>query len=91
MSGRRGSTGRLRSSLALPRQYHAVRLTRVLLNSVGKNSSLNRFRTEQPLKPERIEIGTTTSSVEHLVDNMQAGVGRVPDDATRERMAEELA
>jgi diketogulonate reductase-like aldo/keto reductase len=28
-----------------------------------------------------------TSKVEHLVDNMQAGVGTLPDAATRERMA----
>ena len=31
-----------------------------------------------------------TRRVEHLRDNMQAGLGRLPDDATRRRMAEYL-
>jgi diketogulonate reductase-like aldo/keto reductase len=31
-----------------------------------------------------------TSKVAHLVDNMQAGVGRLPDKAMRERMAQHL-
>jgi diketogulonate reductase-like aldo/keto reductase len=32
-----------------------------------------------------------TSKAEHLVDNLQAGVGPLPDNATRERMARYLA
>ena len=32
-----------------------------------------------------------TSKVKHLVDNMQAGVGRLPDSAARERMARLIA
>jgi diketogulonate reductase-like aldo/keto reductase len=32
-----------------------------------------------------------TSNPKHLVDNMQAGYGRLPDEATRERMAAELS
>jgi aryl-alcohol dehydrogenase-like predicted oxidoreductase len=31
-----------------------------------------------------------TSKVAHLVDNMQAGVGRLPDKTMRERMAQHL-
>jgi diketogulonate reductase-like aldo/keto reductase len=32
-----------------------------------------------------------TSKVEHLIDNMQAGMGQLPDAATRERMAQYVA
>jgi diketogulonate reductase-like aldo/keto reductase len=31
-----------------------------------------------------------TGKVTHLVENMQGGVGRLPDQATRERMAQHL-
>jgi aryl-alcohol dehydrogenase-like predicted oxidoreductase len=32
-----------------------------------------------------------TSKVEHLIDNMQAGMGPLPDGALRERMAKHVA
>ncbi|MGI9235906.1 MAG: aldo/keto reductase [Woeseiaceae bacterium] len=33
---------------------------------------------------------TETSKVHHIVDNMRAGLGRLPDEATRDRMSEYL-
>ena len=35
-------------------------------------------------------IVTETSQVRHVIDNMRAGYGRLPDDATRQRMSEYL-
>ena len=35
-------------------------------------------------------VATETSKVKHVVDNMRAGYGRLPDEATRQRMREYL-
>ena len=40
--------------------------------------------------PAITSVVTETSKVRHVVDNMRAGYGRLPDEATRERMSEYL-
>ena len=35
-------------------------------------------------------IVTETRQVRHVIDNMRAGYGRLPDEATRQRMSEHL-
>jgi aryl-alcohol dehydrogenase-like predicted oxidoreductase len=38
--------------------------------------------------PAVTSVVTETSSVRHIIDNMRAGYGRLPDEATRKRMSE---
>jgi len=40
--------------------------------------------------PAMTSVVTETSKVHHVVDNMRAGYGRLPDEATRQRMSEYL-
>jgi len=40
--------------------------------------------------PAITSVVTETSKVKHVVDNMRAGYGRLPDVATRQRMSEYL-
>ena len=40
--------------------------------------------------PAITSVVTETSKVKHVVDNMRAGYGRLPDEATRQRMSDYL-
>ena len=43
---------------------------------------------QNPANPAVHSVATETSKVSHVIDNMGAGYGRLPDEATRKRMRE---
>jgi len=40
--------------------------------------------------PAITSVVTETSKVKHVIDNMRAGYGRLPDEATRKKMSDYL-